>query len=92
MLKLAGGICLGMNIADLLKLEGGLHGHGIVHIAAEVVGVLDIFELVGQLFHDRLGSLDNSVHKLWQAFLPPQDAQPQGRPTAYPWFGKCKGR
>ena len=48
MLEFAGSVALGMDVGDLLELQGALHGNGEVEAAADKKEVLAIIILLGQ--------------------------------------------
>ena len=51
MLHLAGGVAFGVDVGDLLELEGAFEGDGEVDAAAEVEEVAGGGEALGELAH-----------------------------------------
>ena len=64
-LELAGGVGLGVDIADLLELQGALQAHGIVQVPAdEEDGV--VVEVPGGKIGDVLGVIQELLHQVRQ--------------------------
>ena len=64
-LELAGGVGLGVDIADLLELQGALQAHGVVQVPAdEEDGV--VIEVSGGKIGDVLGVIQELLHQVRQ--------------------------
>ena len=58
MLHLAGGVAFGVDVADLLELEGPLQGDGIVDLPPQEEGITDAMVALGQIATARCCLLD----------------------------------
>ena len=67
MLHLPGRVALGMDVADLLELEGPLHGNRIINAPPKENHILSVGKQVGQLRTALVVVVDHPAHHLRQA-------------------------